>query len=57
MTLPTSTANYGTALQAYDTGATIYAVQHWHDSYRYHWGLHATGALSAIDAYLRSQNG
>lgn len=44
-------------LQAYDSGATIYAVQHWHDSYRYHWGLHATGALSAIDAYLRLQNG
>jgi hypothetical protein len=44
-------------LQALDSGATIYAVRHWHDSYRYHWGLHATGALFAIDAYLRSQDG
>lgn len=42
-------------LQAFDAGATIYAVQHWQESYRYHWGQHASRALFAIDAYLRSR--
>ncbi|WP_144056795.1 DUF5063 domain-containing protein [Rhodopirellula europaea] len=42
-------------LQAYDAGSTIYAVNHWRDSFRFHWGLHATGAIAAIDAYLRRQ--
>ena len=44
-------------LQAHDAGATIYAVNHWRDSYRSHWGLHATGAIAAIDAFIRSQDG
>jgi len=44
-------------LQAFDSGATIYAVNHWRDSYRFHWGMHATWAITAIDSYLRSQDG
>ena len=42
-------------LRAFDSGASAYAVSHWRESYRFHWGLHATGALTAIDAFLRSQ--
>jgi len=44
-------------LQAYDAGATIYAVNYWRDSYRDHWGRHAVGAVSAIDAYFRQNDG
>ena len=44
-------------LQAYDAGATIHAVNHWRDSYRDHWGHHAVGAVSAIDAYTRQNVG
>ncbi|HMP71534.1 MAG TPA: DUF5063 domain-containing protein [Pirellulaceae bacterium] len=44
-------------LQAYDAGATIYAVNYWRDSYRDHWGQHATGAIAAIDAYIRTNGG
>lgn len=44
-------------LQAHDAGATIYAVNHWRDSYRGHWGHHAVGAVAAIDAYTRQDVG
>ena len=44
-------------LQANDAGATIYAVNHWRDSYLDHWGHHAVGAVSAIDAYTRQNVG
>ena len=44
-------------LQAHDAGATIHAVNHWRDSYRDHWGQHAVGAVSAIDAYFRQNVG
>lgn len=42
-------------LQAHDAGATDYAIAHWRDSYRFHWGLHANGAICAIDAFLRTE--
>ena len=44
-------------LQAHDAGAAIYAVKHWRDSYRSHWGQHAVGAVTAIDAYTRQDVG
>jgi hypothetical protein len=42
-------------LQAYEAGACDYAADHWIESYRYHWGHHATGALYALDEHLRSE--
>jgi hypothetical protein len=42
-------------LQAYEAGDSEYAADHWVESYRYHWGHHATGALYALDERLRSE--
>lgn len=44
-------------LQAYDAGATIHAVNHWRESYCDHWGHHAVGVVTAIDAYTRRNLG
>ena len=41
-------------LQAYNSGDIGYAVAYWRSSYDTHWGPHAAGAFSAIDAYCRS---
>jgi hypothetical protein len=41
-------------LQAHDAGATIYAINYWRNSYRDHWGRHATCAIAAIDAFIRT---
>lgn len=41
-------------LQAYNSGDIGYAVEYWRSSYDTHWGAHAAGAFSAIDAYYRS---
>jgi hypothetical protein len=40
-------------LMALDRGHAAYAVEHWHDSYCYHWGHHASQAVHAIDDYFR----
>jgi hypothetical protein len=42
-------------LQAYDSGDLDYAADHWVESYRYHWGHHAAGALYVLDERLRSE--
>jgi hypothetical protein len=40
-------------LQALNRGDGIYAVQHWRESYFYHWGHHASSAIYAIDEHYR----
>ena len=44
-------------LQVHDAGATIYAENHWVRTYHQHWGRHAIGAVSAIDAHIRQDEG
>ena len=35
-------------LQLYENGYPLHACRHWVDMYLVHWGLHATGALTAL---------
>jgi len=44
-------------LCAHDAGATIYAVDHWLESYNNHWGRHAIGAMTAIESHLTQNDG
>jgi hypothetical protein len=40
-------------LAAWNLGDAAYAVQHWRESYFYHWGHHASASVYAIDEYYR----
>jgi len=42
-------------LQAFNAGDEDYAHWHWWNSYGYHWGRHAVGALHAIDEWCRRE--
>jgi hypothetical protein len=40
-------------LVALDRGDATYAVEHWRESYFYHWSHHALAAIYGIDDYYR----